>query len=54
MGINSNGVKTKHQSLLAMYTTIATRQKEGVVVDSFKLEDMQIIIYDSSAAVVTL
>src|SRR5688500_24545 len=49
MSISANGVKTKHQSLLAMHTTIATRQREGVIVDSFKLEDVQINIYDSSA-----
>lgn len=49
--ISEAGVKNKKEDLLAMYDNIDQRIKNGIVIDSFKLEDDVINLYSNSAVV---
>jgi hypothetical protein len=49
--ISSEGLKDKQEDLISMYNNIDQRIKNGIVVDSFKLEDEVINIYSNSAVV---
>ena len=49
--ISEDGVKNKEEDLLSMYNTIDKRIKNGIVIDSFKLENDIINVYSNSAVV---
>jgi hypothetical protein len=51
IGISDNGVKNKEEDLLSMYNNIDQRIKNGIVIDSFKLEDEIVNVYSNSAVV---
>ena len=51
IGISEDGVKTKKEDLLAMFNNIDKRIKNGIVIDSFKLEDDVINLYSNTAVV---
>lgn len=51
IGISDNGVKNKQEDLISIYNTIDQRIKNGIVIDSFRLEDEVINIYSNSAVV---
>jgi hypothetical protein len=51
IGISSDGIKNKQQSLLEMYISIAQRHRDSIVVDSFKLEEIIINVYNSAGVV---
>ena len=51
IGISKNGLENKQEDLLSMYNNIDQRIKNGIVVDSFKLEDEVVNIYGNSAVV---
>ena len=53
IGISENGIHNKQQDLLGMYNNISQRIKDGVVVDSFRLENEMVQLY-GNAAVITL
>jgi hypothetical protein len=51
IGISDSGVKNKQEDLISMYTNIDQRIKNGIVIDSFRLEDKVVNIYSNSAVV---
>ncbi len=51
IGISEDGIKSKREDLLAMYNNIDQRIKNGIVVDSFSLEDEVVNAYGNSAVV---
>jgi len=51
IGISEDGIKSKREDLLAMYNNIDQRIKNGIVVDSFRLEDEVVNVYGNSAVV---
>jgi hypothetical protein len=51
IGISDNGIKNKHEDLISMYNNIDQRIKNGIVIDSFRLEDEVVNIYSNSAVV---
>jgi hypothetical protein len=51
IGISDNGVKNKQEDLISMYNNIDQRIKNGIVIDSFRLEDEVVNIYSNSAVV---
>ena len=51
IGISDNGIKNKQESLLGMYNNIDERVKNGIVVDSFRLEEKVVNLYSNTAVV---
>lgn len=51
MGINLDVVHNKKEALMDMYIGIAQRNKDSIYIDSFKLEDIFITIYENTAVV---
>ena len=51
IGISDDGVKNKKEDLISMYNNIDQRIKNGIVLDSFKLENEIVNIYSNSAVV---
>ena len=51
IGISADGIHNKKEDLLDMYTTIAQRNKDGVFIDSFKLENTIVNLYGNTAVV---
>jgi len=51
IGISVSGVKSKQEDLVSMYNSIDQRIKNGIVVDSFRLEDEVVNMYSNSAVV---
>jgi hypothetical protein len=51
IGISENGVKNKQDDLLSMYKNIDQRIKNDIVVDSFRLEDEVVNVYENAAVV---
>jgi hypothetical protein len=51
VGISESGVKNKQEDLLSMYNNIDQRIKNGIVIDSFRLEDEVVNIYENAAVV---
>jgi hypothetical protein len=51
IGISENGVKDRQGALLGMYNNIDQTIKNGIVVDSFRLEDEVVTVYENSAVV---
>lgn len=49
--ITDNGVKNKKEDLIAIYHNIDQRNKRGIVLDSFKLEDKIVNVYSNSAVI---
>jgi hypothetical protein len=49
--ITDDGVKYKQEDLLSIYNNIDRRIKDGIVIDSFKLEDEVVNVYTNSAVV---
>lgn len=49
ISIEANGVSNRQEELLGVNETINRFMKEGVLIDSFHLEDMTINLYDNSA-----
>ena len=51
IGISDSGVKNKREDLISMYNNIDQRLKNGIVIDSFRLENELVNIYSNSAVV---
>ncbi|HEY5916340.1 MAG TPA: nuclear transport factor 2 family protein [Chryseolinea sp.] len=51
VGISEDGVKNKQEDLLSMYNNIDQRIKNGIVIDSFRIEDEVVNVYENSAVV---
>jgi hypothetical protein len=51
MGINVDAIHNKQEALMDMYTGIAQRNKDSIFIDSFKLEDIHINIFENTAVV---
>jgi hypothetical protein len=51
MGISVDAIHNKQEALVDMYTSIAQRNKDSIFIDSFKLEDIYINIYENTAVV---
>ena len=51
IGISEGGVKNKQDDLLIMYKNIDQRIKNGIVIDSFRIEDDVVNIYGNSGVV---
>lgn len=51
IGISASGIKDKQADLLSMYNNIDQRIKQGIVIDSFRLEDEVVNVYSNSAVV---
>lgn len=51
IGVSDNGIKNKQEDLISMYNNIDQRIKNGIVIDSFRLEDEVVNIYSNSAVV---
>jgi hypothetical protein len=51
IGISDSGIKNKQEDLLSMYNNIDQRIKNGIVIDSFRLEDEIVNVYSNSAVV---
>ena len=51
ISISVEGVHGKKEDLLAMYNTIAQRNKDSIFIDSFKLENTVINLYGTTAVV---
>lgn len=49
--INDNGTKKKQEVLLSIHNNIDQRIKNGIVIDSFRLEDEVVNLYSNSAVV---
>lgn len=49
ISINGNRISGKQEELKGIYEHISAMQKEGVVLDSLRLEDTQVRLYDSTA-----
>jgi hypothetical protein len=49
--ITNDGVKKKQEDLLDIYHNIDQRIKNGIVIDSFRLEDEIVNVYSNSAVV---
>jgi hypothetical protein len=49
--ITDNGIKRKQESLLSIYNNIDQRIKNGIAIDSFKLENEVVNVYSNSAVV---
>ncbi len=51
IGISESGIKNKQEDLLSMYNNINQRIKDGIVIDSFMLENTVVNLYSTSAVV---
>lgn len=49
--ITDNGVKKKQEDLLSIYHNIDQKIKNGIVIDSFRLENEVVNVYSNSAVV---
>jgi hypothetical protein len=48
ISINGNRISGKQEELKGIYENISTMQKNGIVLDSLRLEDAQVRLYDST------
>ena len=51
IGISANRVSNKHEELKGMYDNISAMRKDSVFLDSLKLEDSIVHVYDNTAVV---
>ncbi|MFT3681648.1 MAG: nuclear transport factor 2 family protein [Ferruginibacter sp.] len=51
IGISENGIHNKQEDLLDMYTTISQRIKDSILIDSFRLEEAVVNLYEKTAVV---
>jgi hypothetical protein len=51
ISISEEGVKKKNEDLLSMYNNIKQRQLDSIFIDSFKLENAVVKIYETTAVV---
>lgn len=51
ISISEEGIKNKNEDILAMYNSIKQRQQDSIFIDSFKLENPVINIYENTAVV---
>jgi hypothetical protein len=51
IGISANRVSNKHEELKGMYDNISAMRKDSVFLDSLKLEDSIVNVYDNTAVV---
>jgi hypothetical protein len=49
ISINGSRISGKQEELKGIYDHISAMQKEGIVLDSLRLEDAQVRLYDSTA-----
>jgi hypothetical protein len=49
--ITDDGIKKKQEDLLSIYNNIDQRIKNGIVIDSFRLEDNFVNVYSNTAVV---
>ncbi len=49
ISINGSRISGKQEELKGIYEHISTMQKDGVILDSLRLEDTQVRLYDSTA-----
>jgi hypothetical protein len=47
--ISDEGIHTKSEALLGMYTNISQRIKDSILIDSFRIEDPVVNLYQNSA-----
>lgn len=51
MGISANRVSSKQEELKGMYDNISAMRKDSIFLDSLKLEDSMVNVYDNTAVV---
>ena len=51
MGISANRISNKQEELKGMYDNISAMRKDSIFLDSLKLEDEVVNVYDNSAVV---
>ena len=51
MGISANRISSKHEELKGMYDNISAKRKDSILLDSLKLEDPVVNLYDKTAVV---
>ena len=49
--VTDDGIKTKKEDILSIYNNIDQRIRNGIVIDSFRLEDEVVNVYAGSAVV---
>jgi hypothetical protein len=49
--VTEDGIKTKQEDLLSIYNNIDQRIRNGIVIDSFRLQDEVVNVYAGSAVV---
>ena len=51
MGISANRISSKHEELKGIYDNISAMRKDSILLDSLKLEDPVVNLYDKTAVV---
>ena len=51
IGIASSGITTKQQELLDYYNIISQRMKDSILIDSFRLENVIVNLYGTTAVI---
>jgi hypothetical protein len=49
ISVNGRQISGKQQELTGIYNTISAMRKDGILLDSFRFEDAQVRLYDSTA-----